>query len=605
MGLTVADAYEQIKTLENNGQIQLPATQDTVEIGTIDPKAGTFTWSAPTVVQTTVLPPPPGGRTNQILNITVGVVATKAVDLFLKFAVIPQRVTTVFGEMARSVAATGPAESGPTGAGPATAVAAAAGAAAALAPENVVMGGGGPIAETNGGTVITGFPTVSSEATEITLDAGYACSQAFIAENVTPPVTRFDLTITIPGHNDISVSIFIVRPPVVGMGAFTIPALPMTIVYAPPQGLQAKNTMTYSDTETFSRSVTSSVTSSTNTKTTPAYTAADLISKVAGAITAVAAVVGTGGAGAAGGASIAGALSELGAALTGGAKDANDSTASATQQVSSELTLVSDILNALDPSPPPSQSATVTTEQDQSLTLTVQDMSLFGSKAGLGPGVGDRIIYLTNLRLVWMAVNGEVGIYVLGFDGTGANAVQDLIQEEQSLSTGNPPQLGLDLPTIQSLLSQDPLTATRHSPIGAVEPPLVGPPRFVPASPSSRMGSGTGAQGDQFTASFDTATETKNVTTNTQTNSTDAKPGWLAVIFGAPNLETVTTSTFTTTQTTDDKADDKITSTVTFFSEGANDPYNVKIFYDNTFGTYLVLDANSPALQGTTIVSAA
>jgi hypothetical protein len=95
----------------------------------------------------------------------------------------------------------------------------------------------------------------------------------------------------------------------------------------------------------------------------------------------------------------------------------------------------------------------------------------------------------------------------------------------------------------------------------------------------------------------------KQVTTKSQTNTTDFKPGWAAVLFGADDdVDTTTTTTFTTSNTTDDKTEDKITSTVTLFSEGADDPYNVKIFYDNLFGTYLALDANSPALQGGSVV---
>ena len=40
MSLTIADAYARIKNLENAGQITLPEPQDTVEVGTIDPRAG-------------------------------------------------------------------------------------------------------------------------------------------------------------------------------------------------------------------------------------------------------------------------------------------------------------------------------------------------------------------------------------------------------------------------------------------------------------------------------------------------------------------------------------------------------------------------------------
>ncbi|MGB7720144.1 MAG: hypothetical protein WBL65_09605 [Bryobacteraceae bacterium] len=573
--MSVADAYAQIKNLENSGQITLPETKDTVVIGTIDPKAGTFTWSVPTLVQTTTLPPGPGQKTNTIINVTVGVVNTKAVDLLLKFAVIPQKAQAVNKQAARAATAAAPASK-----------------TASVGDVAGILG------ETNGGVTITGFPTVSSAPSQITVDAGLACSAAMQdARNVSPPVTTSSVMIDIPGKQPIYVRFFILRPPAVGLGAFTIPALPMTIVYAPPQGKMAMNTVDYSDTATVTRTVSSSITSSNDTKTVKAYSAADLVGKVASAITTVAAVVGTGGAGAAGGASVAGALSELGTALFGAAKDANDSTADATTQISSELSLVSGILGAVDSSTP-TNSGTVTVENDHSLTLTVSNMSQYSSKTALGPGVGDRIVYMLNVKVVWMAVNGDVGIHILGFDKIGANAVQDLLQEEQSIANGGQPILELDAAAIKSLLQLDPLVTTNRTVFAHLGPPLVGPPRFVPADPPGRTGTGTGPDGDIFQASFDSSTNDKQTTTSTQTTITDAKPGWVSVLFGADNLETTSTATFTNSSSTDSQTDDKITSTITLFSEGLDDKYDVKIFYDCTFGTYLVVNSNSPALQG-------
>jgi hypothetical protein len=342
------------------------------------------------------------------------------------------------------------------------------------------------------------------------------------------------------------------------------------------------------------------VTSSNNVKTLQAYSAADLIGKVAGAITMVAAVVGTGGAGAGAGASVAGALSQLGTALFGKAKQANDSTADATKQVSAELSLVSGILNAVG-APTSSDSSTVTVQDDRSVTLSITNMSQYGSGSALGPGVGDRIVYLRNVKVVWMAVNGEVGIHVLGSSGIGANAVQDLMQEKAILQGGGRATLGLDVVTIDALLDVDPIVGS-SSRIGLLGP-RIGPPRFVPANPLGRSGTTTSAGGDVFQATYDVATDSKHTVTNSKTTITDNKPGWGAVLFGgAENTETITTSTFSTSQATDDKTDNKVTSTITLVSSGHDDPYDVKIFYDRTFGTYCVVDANSPLLQPANIL---
>jgi hypothetical protein len=596
MGLSVSDAYNQIKNLENTGQLTLPQPQETVTIGTIDPLKGTFTYVVPTVQQTTVIPPVPPSRTNTIINITLGVVATKAVDVRLKFNVVARPLVNG-GRVA--VTTSLDVNGNRTNGGGLTAVSDAA--------RNAVLHNG----DLNGlfgppsGVTITGFPTVTSASNEIIVDAGMACSAAIQnAPNITPAVTRFPLTINIPNQPAININLMILRPPVLGMGAFLIPALPMTIVYAPPQGKLKKNTMTYSDTVTLTRTVSSSISNSTETKTAQAFSAADLIGKVAGAIAAVAAVVGTGGADAGADAGLAGALGSVVTSLVGtngGAKDANDSTADVTQLITNELQLVSGILNAV-ADPNTSNDGTISNASDNSLTLSVSNMSLFGSAAGLGPGVGDRIVYMKNVRVVWVAVNGQVGINVLGFDAIGANAVNDLQQELASLQNGGSPRLGLDLATIQELLNYDPLTAKRSRILTALGAPLVGAPRFVPANPPERTGSGTTTDGDQFQVSFDTATELKQTTSHVQTSITDAKPGWVSVLFGDPNVETTTTTTFTTSQSIDTRSEDKLTSTLTMNSEGVDDPYDIRIFYDCTFGTYLALDANSPALKGSEVL---
>jgi hypothetical protein len=591
MGLSVTDAYNQIKNLENTGKLTLPQPQETITLGTIDPAKGTFDYIVPTIQQTTVIPPMPPGKTNTIINVTVGVVATKAVDLLLKFNVVPKPLLTE----ARVAVVSG--ANGSTGS-------ASSSAASRVAGRNVNIGNLGNVFGISSGVTITGFPTVSSTSDSIIVNAGMAVSAAIpTAPNMTPAVTKFGLTINIPSKPSININVMILRPPVLGMGAFTIPALPMTIVYAPPQGKQNKNTMSYSDTVTLTRTVSSSMSNSTNTKTVQAYSAADLIGKVAGAITAVVAVVGTGG-GAAGAGGLVGALGGVVTALVGtggGATQANMSTADSAKLVSSELSLVANVLNSVDSSNP-SQGDTVSVQTDNSMTLTVSNMSLFASQAGLGPGAGDRIVYLQNVRVVWVAVNGEVGIHVLGFDAVGANSVTDLMQEQSALSGGASPRLGLDLATIQELLNYDPLTAKRPIVIRALGAPQVGPPRFVPAHPPERRGSGTGASGDQFQVTFDISTDLKQTTSHVQTSITDSKPGWVSVLFGGSNTATTTTTTFTTSQAIDTKTDDKLTSSLTLFSQGADDAYDVKIFYDCTFGTYIALDANSPALKGTEIV---
>ena len=80
-------AYQQIKNLENTGQITLPEPQATVTIGSINASTGKFEWSVKTFTQTTLIPPAPGALkpTNTVISTTVGLVQTNAVDLRLQF----------------------------------------------------------------------------------------------------------------------------------------------------------------------------------------------------------------------------------------------------------------------------------------------------------------------------------------------------------------------------------------------------------------------------------------------------------------------------------------------------------------------------------------
>ena len=159
MALDLDGAYAQIKALENTGQIAIPEPRETVPIGIIDPAAGTFSWSVPTIVQTLVIPPHPPVRTNTIINTTVGVVATTAVDLRLRFAVIPQQRQAVFESRRARRSARADAAAGSV------------------------------ISELwNGGVTISGYPTVSGTPNEITVDVGHDCSTIIQdVPNLTPP----------------------------------------------------------------------------------------------------------------------------------------------------------------------------------------------------------------------------------------------------------------------------------------------------------------------------------------------------------------------------------------------------------------------------------
>jgi hypothetical protein len=95
------------------------------------------------------------------------------------------------------------------------------------------------------------------------------------------------------------------------------------------------------------------------------------------------------------------------------------------------------------------------------LTFTEQQTLTTNTQNG-GPGTGDMIFYLANVRVCWFVNNGSVQLALLGWDHVA------------SVSTGSlktqGAQSGLDPATIQSLLALDPFAANPN-----VVPPY---PRF-------------------------------------------------------------------------------------------------------------------------------
>jgi hypothetical protein len=597
VALSYLDAYSQIKTLEANGTLNLPATSQTVEVGTIDAQTGDFTWSVPTiqqtythpVIQTGVPGPVPGpvggagsglgpgggigpgggggtgggGKPDPPLVITCGIVTTSAVHLYLSFTVT--NVPPLQNQVAR------------------------------VRVGDVAGEAGGVLLGSNGGVSISGFPTVPAYGSRVVLDADLAASAPEQTIYVDPPMSVFPLGITLKNGAFQYVHIMIVRPPVLGFGAFTIPALPIALICAPPPGALKKNSNTFNDRMTVTRSVTSAFTSNTATKVAQAYSMADVLAKVAQIAAAAAAITAVG----ASGGSV-GIFAAIAAFLVGKQDEGNPNEISdSVKGVGNAAQVLGGVLGGVGDQGVGSQTTTVSVENDHTMAFAMTTSDTYGSEAGSGPGTGDRFVYLSNVRAVWMALNGDVGIHVLGYDGVAAYSADALKTDRQSLTNGEPAHItGLDADALDLLLRLDPFCVPLPRRVSPFQPPVIGPPRFVPADPQQRKGSGTPPAGDVFSVANETIVEDKTVTNNITTKVTDAKPGWLDVVFGADDTETTTTMTFTSGATTDDKSDETITNTITMFSQGSEDAYDLQIYYDRLFGTLVPVPTGSPLLQG-------
>jgi hypothetical protein len=244
-----------------------------------------------------------------------------------------------------------------------------------------------------------------------------------------------------------------------------------------------------------------------------------------------------------------------------------------------------------------SDTSSITTQTNNTLSISLTNSDTYGSAAGLGPGAGDRFVWLENVRALWFNLGGNVGLTILGYDGVSAFPGEALAADKQALAAGGKAtNTGLDASTIETLLALDPYYEVGNGAI--VSASLIVPPRFVPLVPMNRSGDATGSSGDIFSLANEQVSDTSTTNINQTVNVTDVKPGWIDVLFGADNTETTTTVTTTNTVTSDQKTDQTITNTISLMSTGPNDSYDVNLYFDNLFQTILAVDVSSPVLGG-------
>ena len=584
---SLASAYLDIKNLENNGIIQLPSPAETILVGSIDGRTGDFTFQVPTFQQSVSVLTPPGAKPTPPTVTTVGVVATNCVNLTLAFEVTnavlqgPKGPVTTIPIVNKEPVLQPLAATAPTSGSVASPT--------ALHPptdpvlDSVLDDSGGT---SLGGVTISGFPSAGTQGTQILLNAGVTASSvvdAPTAPPITPPIEPFLLQITFNGQLSFQ-KIAILRPPVLGVGAFTIPALPVGIIFAPPQGQQAKNSNTFNDTVTTTTTTTVSVSNQNATKTAQAFTPGQLAQNVGTTITQLAAL----GALLPGVSTTAGPASLLSvfSSLIGG-QSQSFGLGDLLKLTGSGLTSFNNILTGIAGETSNSSTSSITTTTSNTLSVSVAFSETYGSTAGLGPGEGDRFIYFENVRAVWSNNNGDVGITVLGFDGVAAFDGSELIADQQALASGGTATAtNLDANTLALLLSLDPYSTSN---------PQFAPPRFTPLVPSGVNGGGTSLTGDAFSLTNEKISDTSTTNTNQTINVTDVKPGFIPVLLGSGNTETTTTVTATNTVTTDQKTDQKTSNVITFIQTSPTDLYNANLYFDNLFQMLLAVDAPPPA----------
>jgi hypothetical protein len=331
-------------------------------------------------------------------------------------------------------------------------------------------------------------------------------------------------------------------PPAAAFGAFTIPVLPVTVVYAPPADSLGLSTATYTTAETIGTSVDVGI--SNETSSTVPVQATGFVGEVQGftaGLKAEAAVLSAAGAPGIGSAFtvFAGQLGQVTSTHQDTISDGTDTTFTV------------------------SQSATATTGT---------------STAGGGPGDGDVLHFYKDLRMVWAYVDGDLRLCPL--DQT------DVFVTVRGLRD-NPGDTKLTPADAAALLALDPFVP---SPTAATLPA----DRFTLVG---RMEYGHGASHVMklgFTR--DTKQQVTHKQVSTDTTTWDAGP-----ILKGLGVGGTTSTSFTLTNATGSDVSEMVTATANLAS-GANDYFVLNVWYDALFGTYAfqpLLPTAEPRIAGT------
>jgi hypothetical protein len=333
-------------------------------------------------------------------------------------------------------------------------------------------------------------------------------------------VDRVDWQITANGRS-YGDSVLFKRPTMVGAGVFTIKALPIGIVYEPPQDPGKLNTNRYTRVTTTSTTLTSTL-ETTRGKTEPQATSSGTYANLAASLgTAIGGTAGS-------------ALKQIGA-LVG--------------QTQSDV------------------STSQTTGTTTALSLQLVNARSCTTGDHIGPGGGDKIVYLKDARVVWLDNGKRTYLSMLGSHGANCVSVN-------ALKTGTSI---FDAATAQSLLAVDPLATG-------------GPNMFLPAARYTRLydidldpTTTNHPDTDTHTESQWTSLGTQNVATKVTTDT--MKAGLLAFLGVGPEESGTTTLAIKASSARTDGVGLAVTTEATLRTLRLGASTTIRVYYDRAFGT--------------------
>lgn len=341
-------------------------------------------------------------------------------------------------------------------------------------------------------------------------------------------------------------TLWIRRPDVGGVGAFTVAALPVTIVYDPPQNAARTNQASANFSQ--ERTVVNTLSTGSSTVNAPEWAEG----KVA---------------------------KEIGVKLA----KKFPVTATAYKVLQGAITAWGSVDT--------SQTSKTEVNTDRTLSVKVATSQNITTASRGGPGRGDLVVFYSGARVAWSMDEGKVSLTMLDHGPLMMVTVDTLNADLAAANAGQPaPVTGLDADTLGALIKLDPMASTSN------RPPVVGGGVTLPASRFTKDGQLL-VNGASYTQSVShTISQSDRVSTmNATTTVTDYHPGWLTLIgVGQTQAGKVTTTISLGASRTTTTSNTKGASIT--LNAGPTESYRVDVHYDNIFGTFLTRTPPPPPL---------
>ena len=335
----------------------------------------------------------------------------------------------------------------------------------------------------------------------------------------------------------------------VGVGVFTIPVIPLHILYEPPKDQQGRNCAFLEQSHKVSSEVRMSFRNEQSTTTSVSPSKYQSVQSAKSALGGIADAFG--------------AVSEAGPVV-----EALRFISAGLGEMSAQET-----------------TGTINEREDALRTEVTLSSNLSTAPNQGGPGVGDLILYLENVRWMWVAYNGAITLTYLGFD-------RKVFTSAGYLNQHLPEDLKLVFKQI------DPFMEKRFF-------PSLPPERFEPITSLSVQGA-SGCYGEVL--SYEVIKEHTEAKASYTMRVEDYSPGFLSILgMGVTEDETIMTNVSQTMKKTVAETE-KFTVGYNLCAGSSEESYTVDVFFDKVYGSFAFRGKNpvvGPLVGGNLIGGAA